>query len=225
VDAPAEFIDVSAFQAPAGIDWPRVRGAGIAGVIAKATDGQGSPDAAFLRHVDGAHAAGLPCGAYHYARIRDGAQDCTAQAREFASRYRAGGCELLPALDFEPDGQPHVPAATWRTFVLDLANAVTQELSCRPLIYSFPAFWLSLAPDQAPELEMYRLWVATYAAAPATMPPWGGAWTLWQYTDHGAVAGIPGNVDRSRTRGGLVDLWRVPPASERSTTPELPPVA
>ena len=204
-----EVIDVSSYQAPASIDWARVQAAGIRGVICKATDGVGSPDAAFLRHVDGARAVGLPCGAYHYARIRAIGQDTRAQAQQFAARYFSVDCELLPCLDFEPDGQPHVPAAVWLDFVLDLANEVTQAIGVRPLIYSFPSFWRSLHPETRPELAaLYGLWVATYAAAPAVMPPWTGEPDLWQYTGEGSVDGIVGHVDRSRARGSVDSLRR-----------------
>ena len=98
----------------------------------------------------------------------------------------------------------------WLGAVLDLADAVTQACGVRPLLYSFPAFWRSLAPETRPELELYGLWVATYAAAPAAMPPWGDAWTLWQYSGGSSVDGCAGPVDRSRARGGVDALRRTP---------------
>lgn len=208
-EPPAEVIDVSAFQAPSSIVWPRVRASGVSGVYAKATEGVGSPDGTFLRHVEGARSAGLLVGAYHYLHVRQAVQDTAAQAQQFAARYAAAACELRPAIDVEPDDNPRgVAPAVWLQAVLDLANAVTQACGVRPLIYSFPAFWRSLQPETRPELEMYGLWVATYGGVPAAMPPWGTDYVLWQYSGGEIVDGCAGKVDRSRTRSGMSGLLR-----------------
>lgn len=207
MSAQAEVIDVSAFQAPGSVDWQRVRAAGVEGVIAKATDGLGSPDAAFLRHVDGARAAGLPVGAYHYIHVRTGQQDAARQGEQFAARYIAGACELLPAIDVEPDDNPAgIAREVWLQAVLDCANAVTQACGVRPLIYSFPSFWRSLSPETRPELEMYGLWVASYPA-PTVLPPWSD-YVLHQYSGGALLDGLSGKVDRSRARGGIGTLRR-----------------
>lgn len=204
----AELVDVSSFQDPASIDWARVLAAGVEGVYVKLTDGIGSPDPRAAAHVRGAKDAGLLVGGYHYYHPRIGPQDTDAQAREFSAMYLDLGCDLRPAGDFEPDTNPHVSAMTWLDGVEEFSDVVTQCCACRPLVYSFPAFWRSLQPETRPELELYGLWVATYAAAPANMPPWSSE-ALWQYTDAGIVDGIPGHVDRSRARGGIEALRRV----------------
>ncbi|MDT0435597.1 MULTISPECIES: glycoside hydrolase family 25 protein [Streptomyces] len=58
-------LDVSAHQG--NQDWTAHRRAGVAFALVKATEGQRAHDAAFSRHVQGALAAGILVGGYHFA--------------------------------------------------------------------------------------------------------------------------------------------------------------
>lgn len=49
------------------VDWNAVAAAGQKFVIVRSSYGRYAKDEDFLRNVDGAHAAGLQCGAYHYS--------------------------------------------------------------------------------------------------------------------------------------------------------------
>ena len=49
------------------VDWQAVADAGQKFAIVRSSYGRYSKDEEFLRNVDGAHAAGLQCGAYHYS--------------------------------------------------------------------------------------------------------------------------------------------------------------
>src|ERR1700704_4796393 len=64
VEARPEGVDVSNHQGVVG--WRRVAGAGIAFAIPKASEGTGFTDPYFVRNVQGARAAGILCGAYHF---------------------------------------------------------------------------------------------------------------------------------------------------------------
>ena len=83
-----KIIDVSGYQhAP---DWAAIAREGYAAAICKSGDGIGSPDRSLSAHVDGARAAGLAIGTYHYLRIRhQRAQDALAQAREACAAWLA----------------------------------------------------------------------------------------------------------------------------------------
>src|SRR5436189_861173 len=59
-------IDVSDYQG--NINWTSVKGAGIAFAWTKATEGTGGLQAQFVNNEANAKAAGVPIGAYHYAR-------------------------------------------------------------------------------------------------------------------------------------------------------------
>lgn len=58
-------IDVSEWNGE--IDWRAVRNAGIEFAICRSSFGKSKFDSTFQRNVDGAHRAGLICGAYHYS--------------------------------------------------------------------------------------------------------------------------------------------------------------
>lgn len=49
------------------VDWQAVAGAGQKFAIVRSSYGRYSRDEDFMRNVDGAHSAGLQCGAYHYS--------------------------------------------------------------------------------------------------------------------------------------------------------------
>lgn len=58
-------IDVSYFNGD--VDWAAVAAAGMKFAICRTGYGKGGFDETFARNVDGAHRAGLICGAYHYS--------------------------------------------------------------------------------------------------------------------------------------------------------------
>ena len=49
------------------VDWEAVAAAGQKFAIVRSSYGRYAADECFTRNVDGAHAAGLKCGAYHYS--------------------------------------------------------------------------------------------------------------------------------------------------------------
>lgn len=207
-----EGLDVSGFQ-PTTIDWGKVAASGVSFVIVKATDGLGSPDPHFAAHVAGASAAGLRCGAYHYLHPRHGKpQDAAAQADEFADRYLGAGCELVPAVDCEDTGNEGVTPAEWLEAIRACTAQLEVRVGCKPMLYSYPAFWASLGPTLAgaTDLAACMLWWAQYGvSAPHTPAPWAPKLpAVWQYTDKGVVPGVPGHVDRSCSWLELPDLVR-----------------
>lgn len=204
--APLEGIDVSSHQA--AIDWPRVARAGIAFVYVKATEGVGFVDRRAAAHVAGARAAGLEVGAYHYLRVREGAQDAEAQARAFLVQHRALGCTLRPALDVETQGNEGRPYAAYLEAVRAFVRVIEAELGRPPILYTYPGFWAGSSTLRgATDLVECPLWIAHYTAKGPTIPkPWTKA-TLWQYAAGagviGHVDGVVGAVDRNRLFGGI----------------------
>lgn len=58
-------VDVSIFNYP--VNWHAVKSAGFDFAICRTGYGKGGYDESFIHNVNGAHAAGLICGAYHYS--------------------------------------------------------------------------------------------------------------------------------------------------------------
>jgi lysozyme len=69
------------------------------------------------------------------------------------------------------------------------------------------------------------LWVAAYSVATPTIPLniWT-TWTLWQYSDSGAVAGFTGAVDLDRFNGSDANLLKwIGPSTAPAPTPAPTP--
>ncbi|SMC23113.1 lysozyme [Andreprevotia lacus DSM 23236] len=191
-----------------------IKGAGVLGVIHKATQGTGYTDPAFAGNSTQIQVAGLLLGAYHFGEGGDAA----AQASHFLSV--AGKTPLL-VLDFEANTQGQtMSVAEAEQFVQQVYSATGRY----PGLYSGASFLkqaLAGAGITSPAqtvLSKCWLWVAEYAASPQIPPLWQD-WTLWQYTDgvNGdeprTVGGVTGGCDRDQFNGSaaqLAALWQGP---------------
>lgn len=204
--APVEGIDVSGHQLP--IDWEKVYGAGVRFAYVKATEGTGYRDKRATAHAAGAFAADLDVGAYHYLRVRRGAQDAAEQARQFLRVHHELGCTLVPALDVETQGNEGRSFAEYLDAVRSFVVVVESELGRSPLLYTYPGFWAgSSLLTGADDLKRCPLWIAHYTTRGPTIPrPWDAA-TMWQYQAGagvvGKVDGVTGAVDRNKLFVGL----------------------
>lgn len=196
-------VDVSSWQG--AIDWQRVRQAGITGAFVKATEANAYVNRKLHAQVEGARAAGLRVGLYHFARP-DSPASASGEAEHFCRNAAALATrrDLRPVLDFETWGDTLHPtqmvvwARQWNAHV-------RSALGVGPLFYSYPAFVQRLAPRTP---IGYGLWLAAYSRNdghehPFVVPaPWRRA-VAHQFTSRGAVPGIGGPVDLSSARS----LW------------------
>ena len=193
-------IDVSYYQGT--IDWTRVKNDGVRFAFLRVSDGTGFIDPKFPTYWAQSKAAGVVRGAYQYFRPN---QDPIAQADLLIAKIGTlAPDDLPPVIDVEADGglSPTQVAAKVKLWV----DHVEAELGVTPIVYTGFYFWR----DQvgAPAFAAASpLWHAQYtsAACPNIPAPWGD-WAFWQYTDSGAVDGIPGNVDMNRFNGTFADL-------------------
>ncbi len=194
---PIHGIDVSRWQGD--IDWHQARSAGVTFAFIKATEGGDLADPAFAGHWQAAKAAGVRRGAYHYFYFcRSAAQ----QARWFIKHVPRDAASLPHVLDMEwnprsttcrlkPDGA-RVRAEARR--FLDMLEA---HYGRRPVIYTTVDFH---ADTGIGRLANTRFWLRSVAGHPRDVYP-GAAWTFWQYSGTGIVAGIAGQVDVNVFRG------------------------
>lgn len=192
-------LDVSYWEGK--IDWRVVASAGYKFAYAKSTESTTYFDETFLTNINGAQAAGLPVGAYHFYRLSASAKD---QAQFFLKKIKDIPLDLPIALDFEEQASqpPASVAASLKTWL----DIVTDKTGRKPLIYTSSYYWNTYVgtPDWAPT---YQLWVANYTAAPEPLLP--KSWTnylIWQYTDKGAAPGVTTPVDLDRFHGSEQDL-------------------
>jgi lysozyme len=202
-------IDVSHFQG--AVNWPAVAASGVVVAYAKATDGGTTSDRKFAANWAGMKAAGILRGAYHFFRP---ATSAAAQADYFVQKVGAlAPGDLPPMLDLEetktatsPEQWAVIAAGARVPLVMTWLTRVEAALKLRPILYTRSGFVEAYLPDPGP-LTAYPIWVAHYTNQPApAMPPGWRAWTFWQFSKTGNVAGITGPADLDRFNGTLDQL-------------------
>ncbi|HLA64730.1 MAG TPA: GH25 family lysozyme [Rhodothermales bacterium] len=185
-------LDVSHHQGP--IRWAEVDTARYAFVYIKSTEGGDHSDRRFRENWEGAGAAGLARGAYHFFRF------CTpaaAQARHFLATLPADA-ELPPAIDVEIGGNCRdvPPADTVTARLAALLTAVEEATGRAPLVYTDRTTY---AAFMTRGFERYPLWFNDKYREPRE--PFGRTWTLWQFTAFERAPGIDGGVDLNAFAG------------------------
>lgn len=197
-------VDVSNHQDR--VDWARAKKAGVRFAFVKASEGVGFTDPKFRAHVQGAKAAGIKTGAYHFARPDTNSGSTTAAARSdaraeadfFLSLAAPRRGDLLPALDLETAGLPPALMVEWTRAWLE---RVRSRIGARPLLYTYPAFWSSLSETTA--FRNYPLWIANYEVAAPVLPRGWKSYTIWQYSSSGSIPGIAGGTDVNQLGEGV----------------------
>lgn len=225
----SEGIDVSSAQRPGSIDWARVRSEGISWAYVKASEGTTTVDASLAPHVDGAHAAGLLVGAYHY--FHPMTDSIEQSADRFVALVDPLTLELPPVIDVETmcggaGCRAHPVAATPEQLVDAVrrwCDRVEDGLGRPVMLYTGPGF-LGALGARARSFVSMPLWCADYRATPAY--PAGYDVVAWQWTDGGQTgprqltAGL--QVDRNRSRLTARDLAALGLAIEpRCVAPEI----
>src|SRR5262245_24326543 len=208
-------IDVSDYQG--NINWTMVKNSGISFAWTKATEGTGGGQTYFTANEANAVAAGVPIGAYHYARydLHTGTSGATNEANYFwsvAGPYiKATGTYLMPMLDVEASPAGYTPAqlAQWINAWCNVVsnNAYSSGVIIKPVIYVSACH----ANYFDSTVAQWTPWIANYNGQdPQTGTPWSvcssyniwGTWTVWQYTSTGGIPGIPSaNVDHDVFNG------------------------
>ena len=199
---PVHGIDASRWQG--GADWAQARANGVNFAWFKATEGSDLVDPSFAANFDGAGAAGIRRGAYHFFYLCGPAE---RQARWFIRNVPRVRGALPPVLDmewtpFSPTCRIRPPADKIRAEAARFSDVIARHYGQRPLIYTTPDFYEAN--------ELWRLpnefWLRSVIAHPSDRYP-GKAWTFWQYSGTGLVPGISGRVDLNAFAGSEGD-WR-----------------
>jgi len=195
-------IDVSYHQG--AIDWSRVAGAGKRFAFLRASAGTLTADSAYAAYRDGARAAGLTIGSYHFANPDTAPNDAANEAAWFLRNATIASGDIVPVLDLEvSNGLDAAALLTWaQTWVAQVEGAT----GVKPLIYTTPSFWSgSMANTDWFARNGNSLWIAHWTAATQPTVPagnWAGqGWSAWQHSSTGSVPGIAGAVDLDRING------------------------
>jgi lysozyme len=172
-------------------DLQAARRFGIAGVIAKATQGVSVTDGTYAAIRAKAKAAGMLWGAYHF--LEHGNLD--QQIKHFLDVARPDDQTLL-ALDHEPYGAktPHLDEAQY------FLETVRAKVGRKPIIYSGNLIKEQLGGRVDRFFGSHRLWLAQYGSKAVTQRSWSALW-LHQYTGDG-LGPTPHNVPGITIPGG-----------------------
>ncbi|MEV6824219.1 lysozyme [Amycolatopsis sp. NPDC051102] len=185
--------DVSGHQGP--IDWPATAAAGAKFSYVKATEGTGFVNPQFGQQYDGAHAAGIIRGAYHFARpdVSGGAE----QAEYFIANgggWQGDGTTLPGALDIEYNPYGDVcygkNAADMTTWIADFTRTYLAKVKRSALIYTSTAWWKQCTGNTGRFGDTNPLWLARYAPAIGELPAGWDKQSIWQFARTG---GLPGD--------------------------------
>lgn len=193
-------VDVSKFQGD--IDWTAVRGSGaVEFAWIKATEGGDNADEKFAQNWQGARAAGVPRGAYHFVFW---CRPPMEQIRWFEQHVPVEPDALPPVLDVElTPGSKSCPRILYRDEIVGEMRQMLEELERhygkKPMIYSTVDFYEGILHPNA--LDDYPIWVRSTKYHPNVR--YGARkWRFWQYQSDGAVPGIATKVDRNTFFGG-----------------------
>jgi len=169
-----------------GVDFAKLKAAGVTGVIHKCTESTGYVDPTYMKRRGQAEAAGLLWGAYHFLRP----VDAYKQARWFVQNVGNHNGVLLAA--------DHEDTSVTLNDLKEFLGIVEEMTGQKAVVYSGHVIKAQVTGHDD-FLARHRLWLAQYTQGE---PSWPTAtwpeWWLWQYTDQGSVSGVSGNVDCNR---------------------------
>lgn len=182
---PVRGVDVSRYQGE--IDWPVLAGQDIEFAFIKATEGSNYADPRFATNLEGATAAGLRAGAYHFFSF----ESAGATQADNVIRQVPADPELLPVVvDLEFYGRfwtdPPPPDELQRELGV-LLERLAEHYGKRPIVYTTGEAYNRYLSGGFPEVD---IWIRDVWLTPSLAD--GRAWTFWQFTDRARLDGYRG---------------------------------
>ncbi|HEX7661781.1 MAG TPA: GH25 family lysozyme [Pseudonocardiaceae bacterium] len=186
-------LDVSSYQGT--VNWPAVAGGGATFAYVKATESTTYTSPTFSAQYNGAKAAGLIPGAYHFAIPN--ASSGAAQADYFLAHGGGlGGLSLPPAVDLEynPYGDTcyGMSAPALVSWVRDFTTEVDRKTGRYPTIYTSTSWWSQCTGNDPGFGATDPLWIPRYGSSVGSLPAGWNYHTFWQFADAGQ---FPGDQD------------------------------
>ncbi len=184
-DYPVRGVDVSSYQGK--IDWQVLKKEGISFAFLKATEGSQHIDSYFADNLEGASAAGLAVGAYHFFSFESSGK---AQAEHFIRTVPKDALALPPVIDFEyyGDFEKNPPDKAAVLAELDcMIELLSAHYGRAPILYATAPSYERYLAGNYPEND---IWIRAVYSKPNLSD--GRAWTFWQYTNRARLAGYEG---------------------------------
>lgn len=190
-----KFVDVSVWNTEP-IDWATVKANGVAGAMIRCGYGSYSPsqvDKLFAQHIQGASAAGLRIGIYHYSYASSvaGAENEADFCLSIIEPYRSKiNCPV--AYDMEEQSITTLGKKTVTDMAIAFANKI-RAAGFTPMLYCN----LNWARNFVDMDRIYAAGISFWIAQWASQCTWTGPYDMWQYTDKAVIPGFNGVVDAS----------------------------
>ena len=104
--------------------------------------------------------------------------------------------DLIPIIDVE---RINGSRSVFITRLHQFMQAVEKHYGCKPILYTFVNFYNKYLQGEG--FDKYPLMIAFYRDDQPLLND-EHPYIIWQYTSHGEVPGIDGNVDQSRMMEG-----------------------
>ena len=180
--------------APISINWKQVKDSGIAFAILRVTERYGT-DQQFKRNASRCEKRGIPYGVYRFSYALTEAE-AIKEAKDVVRLLKGRKLDYPVFYDLEWDGQKDLSKAQIEAITLAFFEAIVKA-GYRVGIYANVDWYKNRLSDR---LKEYPLWLASYPAddhgqiVERIRPDYPNV-IGWQYSSHGTVPGIPGNVD------------------------------
>ena len=177
-------VDVSTYQGK--VDWTALSDQGVSFAFIKATEGSSLQDVRFAENWEGALAAGVRPGAYHFFSYDSPGEQ---QAENFIRTVPVTEGALPPVVDIEFYGQYLEEPAdreTARAILDPLLAALEERYGVKPILYAtYRSYQLYLSGGK---YDDYPLWMSSPGISPLL---WD--WDFWQYSHSGHLDGYDGH--------------------------------
>lgn len=184
-------IDLSHYQGE--VFWETVgENTKMAYVYLKATEGGDRIDARYERNIDLAHRYGLKVGSYHFFRPKI---ETAQQIHNFKAQCLPAEQDLIPMLDVETTGG--LNTEQFCDSLSKMLSLMEETYHQKPLVYTYRNFYNKYLQHR---LDDYPLMIAMYSDEQPKLAD-GRDYIIWQYTCKGRLAGVKGEVDKSRIMG------------------------
>lgn len=206
---PVHGVDISHHQ-PGTLDLAGAKRRGLKWLYHKVTEGDTYTDPNYTRRRAEAKAAGLPFGAYHFARAERG--DAVAEARRFIAAAKPVPGDLRPALDLETS--EGLSLGEIRAWAAAFIAEVERLIGVKPIVYT--------PFDLGSISKGCLIWRPRYnnSNTPPVLP-----WDIWQFSN--GVFGVPhtlqgiGNVDLNTMRAGITLEQMLIPKAKPEPVPSV----
>lgn len=172
-------------------------------IFIKATEGDWRDDPKFKEYRVKAQLHKIPCGHYHFYRSNKNPLEQAKDVIRVVGQLNAG--ELPIVCDWETEDDP--ADGNDISEVQIFLDAIEKHFKCTPIIYSGSSF--AQSKKLPASFKKYPLWLAHYTKGTPKVPsPWS-AYTFWQNTDVGIVAGVKKPCDHNFFNGTKEELIKL----------------